>query len=126
MAGVSRRGLFHPADLALVVPEVRHRQVNVAVAVQVPRLDIGDPRHLLEEQLLDEGAAPLISQQYDRSDLLVVRHQNAHAGHQDRSRSPSPSASAAVTWEGAPISVPIGCSTKVRGAVWRIQRTSLA
>ena len=49
--------VLHPARFALVVAELRHRQVEVTVAVEIARAHIRDARHLIDQHAVGEAIA---------------------------------------------------------------------
>ena len=76
-------GVLHPARLALVVAELRDRQVEVAVPVEIAGAHVRHPRHLIDQHARREGLTAVVLEHDHGADLRVVREQHAHAGNGD-------------------------------------------
>ena len=73
--------VLEPARLALVVAKQGDRQVEVAVAVEIARPDVGNAGHLVGHHVRREALAAVVLEQDDGAYPRVVREQHAKAGN---------------------------------------------
>ena len=71
--------VFHPPDLALEISKLSHCQIEIAVAVQVFRLNVRHPGDLIQENPLSEPFRSQVFQHDNGADLFVVGHDHSHA-----------------------------------------------
>jgi hypothetical protein len=71
--------VLHPARLALVVPELSDRQIQIAVAVEVASAHVGHARNFVDQYAPGERLPPVVLQHDDGPDRCVVREQDAEA-----------------------------------------------
>ena len=57
--------ILHPPDLSLVVAELSDGEVDIAVVIEITRLDIGDTGYAVEERVVLESLIPAIFEQSD-------------------------------------------------------------
>src|SRR4029450_3978265 len=60
--------VLHPPRLALVVTELRHGKVEVAIAVEIAGTDVGDACHLIDEHALRETLMAVVLEHDHRAD----------------------------------------------------------
>ena len=75
--------VLHPPRLALVVAELRDRQIEVAVAVEIAGAHVRHARNLVDEHAVRERLSPVVLEDDHRADLRVVGEEHAEAGDGD-------------------------------------------
>ena len=71
--------VLEPQRLAVVVAEGGHREVEVAVAVEVAGPHVGDPRNALGRDAAREALLAVVLEHHDRADAQVARKELAEA-----------------------------------------------
>ena len=72
--------ILDPSRLAVVVAELGHGQVEVAVAVEVAGADVGNPRHALDHHVHSELHPTRVLQNHHRADPVVVGKEHPQYG----------------------------------------------
>src|SRR5262249_8081084 len=73
IAEAAAAAILQPQDFAVVIPEHGPSDVEVAVPVQVADLHVRDPANILEQDMIDKLAIPLVFQPHDLPNALVGR-----------------------------------------------------
>ena len=74
--------ILQPLDFASQVPELRYRQIDVAIAVEITTLDIGDAADLVQNHALRELLLTVVFENDDLSDFRIRWKDDAHGGNQ--------------------------------------------
>ena len=71
--------VLQPQHLPARIAEYRHGQINVAIAVQIPRFHIGHAPHVIKQDVLRE-MVPFVFQQHNSTDEFVPGKDAAQDG----------------------------------------------
>src|SRR5690606_40202444 len=82
-AELPRTDTLEPAHVTLVVAELREREVELAVAVQIGGTDIGHAGGMLKHSVRREVLSTVILEDEHGADPVVVGKHLAHAGNQE-------------------------------------------
>ena len=74
--------VFYPPCFAIIVTELGHSQVIIAITVQIATTHIGYAGHFIDNYVLGKIELPVIFQHYYRANLIVVREKHTHNSHQ--------------------------------------------
>ncbi len=88
--------ILHPPRLAIVVAELRDREIEIAVAIEIAGAHVRHARDLVDEHAVRETPAPVVLEHDHRADLRVVRERARRGWPRAISRSPSRSRSTAL------------------------------
>ena len=66
-----------------VVAELRHRQIEIAVAVEVAGAHVGDARDPIDDDPPGKGLPPVVLEHHHRADPRVARKQDTETGYHD-------------------------------------------
>ena len=69
--------VFEPERFPLVIPEAGDREIEVAIAVQIARSHVGNPRDGLCDHVARKPLGTVVFKDDDRPDSAVVRKQRA-------------------------------------------------
>jgi hypothetical protein len=74
--------ILEPLHLSLQVAKLRDGNIQPPVAIEIGGLNIRDAIRLFEHHLMGETTATVVAQDDHGADLVVVREDHAHRGHE--------------------------------------------
>ena len=99
--------VLHPARLALVVAELRDREIEVAVAVEIAGAHVRHARDVVDQHAIGETPAPVVLEHDHRADLARC-WERARRGWRRRCRGRRPCRDPPARHAPAPIVAPSG------------------
>ena len=67
----------------MIVAKLGQGQIHFAVAIQIDGARVGYARGVFQHEVRGEMLVAVVLENKNRSDLVVVREKNAHAGHNE-------------------------------------------
>ena len=113
--------VLEPQRLAVVVAEGGHREVEVAVAVEVAGPHVGDPRYALGRDAAREALLAVVLEHHDRADAQIAREELAQA--RDEQVEVAVAVEVGRLHCAGRMSSVTGASVQIPAGNWRIQAT---